>query len=209
MTGDLGLAEDLAQEALVEALEQWPPPGRPATRAPGSPPSPSGGRSTAGGGGNGWTTATGRSRTTSPRRPSRTGSRSATTCCGWSSRRAHPVLSRESQVALTLRVVSGLTTAEIARLLLVPVPTVQARITRAKKTLAAAQVPFETPDPAEWGDAARRRARRGLPRLHRGVRGDDGHRVDAPRPRGGGAPARPGARGARRRGSRRRTAWWR
>jgi rSAM/selenodomain-associated transferase 1 len=46
--------------------------------------------------------------------------------------------------------VSGLTTEEIARLLLVPVPTVQARITRAKKALAG--VPFETPDPAEWGD---------------------------------------------------------
>ena len=62
----------------------------------------------------------------------------------------HPVLSKESQVALTLRVVGGLTTEEIARMLLVPVPTVQARITRAKKSLAAAHVPFETPDPSEW-----------------------------------------------------------
>ena len=53
-------------------------------------------------------------------------------------------------MALTLRVVNGLTTEEIARLLLVPVPTVQARITRAKK--ARAGVPFETPDPAEWGE---------------------------------------------------------
>jgi len=64
----------------------------------------------------------------------------------------HPVLSRESQVALTLRVVSGLSTQEVARLLLVPVPTVQARITRAKKTLAAARVPFETPEPAQWAE---------------------------------------------------------
>ena len=62
----------------------------------------------------------------------------------------HPVLSRESQVALTLRVVAGLTTEEIARLLLVPVATVQQRIVRAKKTLSAAHVPFEAPDPSEW-----------------------------------------------------------
>jgi predicted RNA polymerase sigma factor len=60
------------------------------------------------------------------------------------------VLSQESQVALTLRVVGGLTTEEIARMLLVPVPTIQARITRAKKSLGAAHVPFETPDPSEW-----------------------------------------------------------
>ena len=53
--------------------------------------------------------------------------------------------------ALTLQVVGGLTAAEIARMLLVPVATVQARITRAKKTLAAARVRFEAPDPDEWG----------------------------------------------------------
>lgn len=62
----------------------------------------------------------------------------------------HPALSRESQVALTLRVVAGLTTTEIARMLLVPVATVQARITRAKKTLSAARVPFESREPSEW-----------------------------------------------------------
>ena len=61
----------------------------------------------------------------------------------------HPVLSREARVALTLRVVSGLTSDEIARAFLVPTATVQARITRAKKTLAAAQVPFEVPPPEE------------------------------------------------------------
>jgi RNA polymerase sigma factor (sigma-70 family) len=60
----------------------------------------------------------------------------------------HPVLSREASVALTLRVVGGLTSDEIARVFLVPTATVQARITRAKKTLAAAQVPFAVP-PAE------------------------------------------------------------
>ena len=61
----------------------------------------------------------------------------------------HPVLSREAQVALTLRVLGGLTSDEIARAFLVPTATVQARITRAKKTLAAAQVPFEVPPPDE------------------------------------------------------------
>jgi predicted RNA polymerase sigma factor len=57
----------------------------------------------------------------------------------------HPVLSPEARVALTLRAVGGLTSEEIARAFLVPVPTVQARITRAKKTIAAAEVPFELP----------------------------------------------------------------
>ncbi|MEV4160907.1 RNA polymerase sigma factor [Nonomuraea dietziae] len=57
----------------------------------------------------------------------------------------HPVLSREARIALTLRVLGGLTSDEIARAFLVPTATVQARITRAKKTLAAARVPFEMP----------------------------------------------------------------
>ena len=61
----------------------------------------------------------------------------------------HPVLSREARVALTLRVVGGLTSDEIARAFLVPTATVQARITRAKKTLAAARVPFGVPPAAE------------------------------------------------------------
>ena len=59
----------------------------------------------------------------------------------------HPVLSREARVAMTLRVVGGLTSDEIARAFLVPTSTVQARVTRAKKTLGAAQVPFEVPPP--------------------------------------------------------------
>jgi len=61
----------------------------------------------------------------------------------------HPVLSPEARVALTLRVVGGLSSEEIARAFLIPVPTVQARITRAKKTIAAAGVPFELPPAAE------------------------------------------------------------
>jgi RNA polymerase sigma factor (sigma-70 family) len=61
----------------------------------------------------------------------------------------HPLLPKEARIALALRVVGGLTTDEIAKAFLVPVPTIQARITRAKKTLAAARVPFTVPAAAE------------------------------------------------------------
>jgi len=57
----------------------------------------------------------------------------------------HPVLSTEARVALTLRLLGGLTTDEIARAFLVPEPTVAQRIVRAKRTLSEARVPFETP----------------------------------------------------------------
>nr|WP_274636464.1 sigma-70 family RNA polymerase sigma factor [Microbacterium bovistercoris] len=150
MTGDLGLAEDVTQEALIEALGAWPDSGIP--NNPGA-----------------WLTAVAKRRAIDAwRRRERLDDRYAAiartldeasdeywqpidddvlrlvfTAC-------HPALSRESQVALTLRVVAGLSTDEIARMLLTSVPTVQARITRAKKSLAAARVPFETPDPSEW-----------------------------------------------------------
>lgn len=150
MTGDLGFAEDVAQEAVAEALASWPENGIPANTGA-------------------WLTAVAKRRVIDAwRRRERLDERHRAiahdlaeavedewepidddllrlvfTAC-------HPALSRESQVALTLRVVGGLTTVEIARMLLVPVATVQARITRAKKTLAAAHVPFETPDPSEW-----------------------------------------------------------
>ena len=150
MTGDVGLAEDLAQEALVDALKQWPESGVPQNAGA-------------------WLTAVAKRKAIDgwrrrdrlderydviARNLERVGDdewqpidddllRLVFTAC-------HPVLSREAQVALTLRVVGGLTTEEIARMLLVPVATVQQRIVRAKKTLAAAQVPFEAPDPAEW-----------------------------------------------------------
>ena len=61
----------------------------------------------------------------------------------------HPLLPKEARIALTLRVVGGLTTDEIAKAFLVPVATVQARITRAKKTLAAARIGFAVPEPHE------------------------------------------------------------
>jgi len=150
MTGDLGQAEDVAQEALAEALASWPGQGIPANTGA-------------------WLTSTAKRRAIDAwRRRERLDERHRLlahelaeagedawepidddllrlvfTAC-------HPALSRESQVALTLRIVGGLTTTEVARMLLVPVATVQARITRAKKTLAAARVPFETPDPSEW-----------------------------------------------------------
>src|SRR5262249_59964072 len=58
----------------------------------------------------------------------------------------HPVLAVQARVALTLRLLGGLSTAEIARAYLLPEPTIAQRIVRAKKTLASARVPFETPD---------------------------------------------------------------
>ena len=150
MTGDVGLAEDLAQEAVVDALTQWPASGVP--RNAGA-----------------WLTAVAKHKAIDGwRRRERLDERyraiahdlSETTEGEWEPidddvvrlvfTACHPVLSRESQVALTLRVVAGLTTEEIARMLLVPVATVQQRIVRAKKTLAAAHVPFETPDPGDW-----------------------------------------------------------
>lgn len=150
VTGDFALAEDLAQDALAEALRTWPRHGVPDN--PG-----------------GWLTTVAKRRAIDGwRRRERLDDRYAAiahdlaetgedrwdpipddllrlvfTAC-------HPVLAREAQVALTLRVVAGLASEEIAAAFLVSVPTIQARITRAKKTLSAAQVPFEVPDPSEW-----------------------------------------------------------
>jgi len=67
------------------------------------------------------------------------------TCC-------HPALAREAQVALTLRLVCGLATAEIARVFLVPEATMAARVTRAKKKISAARIPYRVPGPAELPD---------------------------------------------------------
>lgn len=147
--GDFALAEDAAQEALAEALVAWPRDGRPAN--PG-----------------GWLLTTGRRRAIDVlRRASVQETKYAdiarTTPTAYETETdveqiaddvlalmfvsCHPVLAKEARVALTLRVVAGLTSEEIARVFLVPVPTIQARITRAKKTIAAAHVPFEVPPP--------------------------------------------------------------
>jgi len=156
-TGDFSLAEDLAQEALAAALVAWPRDG-----VPGNPA--------------GWLLTVGRRRAIDAyRRRSALDERYALLVRDldeegtddWDPDRidddvlalmflaCHPVLSREAQITMTLRVVGGLTSDEIARALLVPTATVQARVTRAKKTLAAAQVPFAVPPADE------RRARLG------------------------------------------------
>ncbi|HEX2202373.1 MAG TPA: RNA polymerase sigma factor [Longimicrobium sp.] len=151
--GDLGLAEDLAQDALVSALEAWPRTGVPDN--PGA-----------------WLMSAAKRRAVDHFRRGRMLERKHVelghelearqedavpdldaalddpvgddllrlifTCC-------HPVLGTEARVALTLRMLGGLTTEEIARAFLVPVPTIAQRIVRAKKTLADARVPFEVP----------------------------------------------------------------
>jgi RNA polymerase sigma factor (sigma-70 family) len=150
--GDVGLAEDLASDALVEALQQWPDAGVP--RNPGA-----------------WlTTVAKRKAIDNWRRADRLDAKYATLARelehdvedAWDPERidddvlrlifisTHPVLPREGQLALTLRVVGGLTTEEIAQAFLVPKATIAARITRAKKTLAAADVPFVVPAPEEY-----------------------------------------------------------
>ena len=152
MTGDVGLAEDAAQEAVLAALEQWP--------AAGIPPNPGG-----------WLTTTAKHRALDHLRRSRVLQDKYAQlardldepdeepdpeeigddvlslmflCC-------HPVLSMDARVALTLRLVGGLTTAEIARAFLVPEATVGQRISRAKRTLAEAGVPFELPAADDLG----------------------------------------------------------
>jgi RNA polymerase sigma factor (sigma-70 family) len=145
--GDVGLAEDFAQEALVDALMQWPSAGVPRNPAA-------------------WlTTVAKRKAIDSWRRQDSLDAKYATLARelatdpeepAWDPDRidddvlrlifisAHPVLSRENQIALTLRVVGGLTTEEIASAFLVPRATIAQRIVRAKKALAG--MAFEVPD---------------------------------------------------------------
>ena len=160
---DVGLAEELAQDALVAALEQWP--------ADGVPDNPGA-----------WLMTAARRRAIDAIRRKALHERKAgeltfeietqlqdaapdTTALveaafddpiGDDLLRlmfisCHPVLSREARTALTLRLLGGLTTDEIARAFLVPEPTVAQRIVRAKRTLAEARVPFEVPAPADLG----------------------------------------------------------
>ena len=103
----------------------------------------------------------------------------------------HPVLSTEARVALTLRLLGGLTTEEIARAFLVPEPTVAQRIVRAKRTLAEAHVPFEVPRGAELAARLSSVLEVHLPRLQRGLLGDGRRRLDAPGALRGRAASRP------------------
>ena len=156
---DVGLAEDLAQEALVTALERWPETGVPDN--PGA-----------------WLMATAKNRAIDQLRRDQMLARKQgaledeASVAGVARTPAieaaldedvgddllrliliacHPVLSTDARAALTLRLLGGLTTDEIARAFLVPEPTIQQRIVRAKRTLAEARVPFEVPRGAELG----------------------------------------------------------
>lgn len=155
LVGDLGAAEELAQDALVAALEQWPASGVP-TR-PGA-----------------WLMGTAkhraidlvRRRTMSDRKHQEIGRDVERTQDGLDVDLAidedvgddllglifmacHPILSKDARVALTLRMVGGLTTEEIARGFLVPASTIGQRVSRAKRTLAETHVRFEIPSGAE------------------------------------------------------------
>jgi RNA polymerase sigma factor (sigma-70 family) len=150
MLNDVGLAEELAQDALVAALEQWPAEGVP--RNPGA-----------------WLMSVAKRRAVDLLRRQQRYDRKLAEI-GRALRpdapevepdhieddllrlmfvACHPVLSTEARVALTLRLLGGLTTDEIARAFLVPEPTVAKRIVRAKKALADAHVPFEVPQAAD------------------------------------------------------------
>jgi RNA polymerase sigma factor (sigma-70 family) len=154
--GDVGLGEDLAHDALAAALEQWP--------ASGVPDNPGA-----------WLMAVGkrravdllRRRTVLQRKHDELGREAQAGSEGTEAVDSdrdddfgddllrlifvacHPVLSTEARVALTLRLLGGLTTDEIARAFLVREPTVAQRIVRAKRTLAEAKVPFEVPEGAD------------------------------------------------------------
>ena len=152
-TGDVGMAEDLAQEALLAALQQWPTEGVP--QNPG-----------------GWLVRVAMRRGIDQwRRADRFAEREGEITRDLEAKQdagpaaldarlddpvgddllglifltCHPVLATEARVALTLRLLGGLATPEIARAFLVPEPTVAQRIVRAKRTLAEAKVPFEVP----------------------------------------------------------------
>ena len=205
---DVGIAEELAQEALVAALEQWPDEGIP--DKPGA-----------------WLMATAKHRAIDAVRHAKLVRRKHEELGGElealggeasDEREAidealddqigddmlslmfiacHPVLAMEARVALTLRMVGGLTTAEIARAFLVPEPTIAQRIVRAKRTLAEARVPFEVPRGEALAERLAVGARGRLPRVQRRLLGDGRRRLAAARALRRRAAARAHARRAR------------
>jgi RNA polymerase sigma-70 factor, ECF subfamily len=151
LTRDLDLAEECTQEAYAQALQSWPQTGIP--DRPGA-----------------WLTTAARNQALDVLRRESVLRRALPllvadasspgpedglvdddrlrlifTCC-------HPALSRDAQVALTLRLVCGLTTTEVARAFLVQEPTMAARITRAKKKIATARIPYRVPSPDQLGE---------------------------------------------------------
>ena len=103
----------------------------------------------------------------------------------------HPALSTPSQIALTLRAIGGLTTAQIAAAFLVPEATMAQRISRGKAAIRAAGTTFALPAGAGADQPAARRPARALPDLQRGLHGDGGRRAAAARARRRGDPADP------------------
>ncbi len=109
----------------------------------------------------------------------------------------HPALGDDAQRTLTLRLVAGLTTSEIARSFLTSEATIGARITRAKKTLAEVEAPTEEPADNERAERLGRRARGDLPAVQRGLLRHGGRGLDASCAQRGGRTPGPSARRAR------------